>query len=97
MVCREDDDENVVISDGANDEEDEKKSEEETEPTEPSQQDNDEELSQSTEDTVPTNKYELLDYCFAFLETSPDEMNSLLAGYFAKLVLSLLSYKKQET
>lgn len=58
-------------------------------------------MSQSTDSTQPetvSNKTELLDYTFTFItqHNPSEELNPLLAGYFSKLINSLLNYNKKK-
>ena len=55
-------------------------------------------MSESTDATRGVSKYDLLDHVFTFItEADPkEEINTLLSGYFCKLVTSLINYKKKE-
>lgn len=41
------------------------------------------------------NKYEMLDYLLKFIDTDT-EANPILAGYFAKILLTLMSSKQDD-
>jgi hypothetical protein len=47
------------------------------------------------EDTSPQNKYFLFERLLSFLETD-EELNSVLAGYFSKLFLTLIQSKQKD-